>query len=40
MNRWQRALCHGNSWRYCFATLTIVAAILYPDMFGAPFEQF
>ena len=25
---------------FCFATLTIVAAILYPDMFGAPFEQF
>lgn len=25
---------------FCFATLTILAAILYPDMFGAPFEQF
>jgi hypothetical protein len=24
----------------CLATLSIVAAILYPDMFGAPFEQF
>jgi len=24
----------------CFATLSIVAAILYPDVFGAPFEQF
>jgi hypothetical protein len=22
------------------ATLSIVAAILYPDVFGAPFEQF
>jgi hypothetical protein len=24
----------------CLATLSIVAAVLYPDMFGAPFEQF
>jgi hypothetical protein len=24
----------------CLATLSIVAAILYPDVFGAPFEQF
>jgi hypothetical protein len=24
----------------CLATFSIVAAILYPDVFGAPFEQF
>jgi hypothetical protein len=24
----------------CLATLSIVAAILYPDVFGAPLEQF
>jgi hypothetical protein len=24
----------------CLATFAIVAAILYPDVFGAPFEQF
>lgn len=24
----------------CLATLSIVAAVLYPDVFGAPFEQF
>ena len=24
----------------CLATLRIVAAILYPDVFGAPFKQF
>jgi hypothetical protein len=25
---------------FCLATLSIVAAVLYPDVFGAPFEQF
>jgi hypothetical protein len=24
----------------CFATLSAVLAILYPDVFGTPFEQF
>lgn len=24
----------------CLATLLIVAAVLYPDVFGAPFQQF
>ena len=24
----------------CLATLSIVAAILYPDVFGAPYERF
>jgi len=24
----------------CLATLSIAAAVLYPDVFGAPFEQF
>jgi hypothetical protein len=24
----------------CFATLSVVLAMLYPDVFGAPFERF
>jgi hypothetical protein len=35
----------GLPWRYaalllCLAALSVVAAILYPDVFGAPLEQF
>lgn len=25
---------------FCLATIAVVAAVLYPDVFGAPLEQF